>query len=91
MTGPMAHPNAGVGCPSLRYLDQAGPQAQYQLFGIQSRNFCPTSLGFSAPGPPGFDHYGQYNSSINKQGGTPLLVASSGGSLYVATSFLVQI
>ena len=45
----------------------------------QSSNFSPTSLIFSVPRPPGFDHYGQ-------QPILSILVASSSGSSYVATS-----
>ena len=44
----------------------------------------------SASGPPGYDHYGQYNSSFLYQqtgkGPLPLPVMSSSGSLYVASS-----
>ena len=29
----------------------------YQLLGAQGSSFCPTPLGFSAPGLPGFDRY----------------------------------
>ena len=51
-------------------------------------NCCPMQLGFSAPGPPGFDRYGQHYSSFLYQQTMrdpfPNLVASSSGSLYVA-------
>ena len=46
------------------YLDLCRPQAPYQLSGAQSGNLCPTALGSSAPGPPGYDHHGQFDSSF---------------------------
>ena len=46
------------------YLDPYRPQAPHQLFGAQSGNSCPTALGSSAPGPPGYDRYGQFDSSF---------------------------
>ena len=36
----------------------------YHLFGPQSRNFGPTSLGYSAPRPTGYERYGQHYSSF---------------------------
>ena len=36
----------------------------YQLSGAQGGSLCPTALGPSAPGPPGYDCYGQFNSSF---------------------------
>ena len=41
-----------------------GPQAPYQLSGAQGGSLCPKALGPSAPGPPGYDRYGQFNSSF---------------------------
>ena len=38
--------------------------APYQLSGAQGGNLCPTALGPSAPGPPGYDRYGQFDSSF---------------------------
>ena len=46
------------------------PQAPYQLSGAQSGNLCPIALGSSAPGPPGYGHHRQFDSSFNKQGRT---------------------
>ena len=61
--------HAGVGrsyggFPNFGYLDPYRPQAPHQLFGAQGGNLCPTALGSSAPGPPGYDRYGQFNSSF---------------------------
>ena len=57
------------------------------LFRALSANFHPTSLGFSDPGLPGFDHYVPYNSSFfyqqTRRKPFSLLVASSSGSLDV--------
>ena len=36
----------------------------YQLSGAQGGSHCPTALGSSAPGPPGYDRYGQFDSSF---------------------------
>ena len=78
------------GFPDVGYQDPFRPQAPYQFFGTQSINFGPTSLGFSVSGPPGFDCYGQHNSSFlyqqTRRVPFPFLVSSSSGSLYVATS-----
>ena len=52
------------GFPDFRYLDPSRPQAPHQLFGAQGGSLCPTALGSSAPGPPGYDRYGQFDSSI---------------------------
>ena len=69
--------HAGVGrshggFPDFRYLDLYRPQAPYQLSGAQGGNLCPTALGSSAPGPPGYDRHRQFDSSFiyQKQGGT---------------------
>ena len=61
--------HAGVGhshggFPNFGYLDPYRPQAPHQLFGAQGGNSCPTALGSNAPGPPGYDHYGQSDSSF---------------------------
>ena len=50
--------------PDFRYLDPYRPQAPYQLSGAQGGSLCPTALGSSAPGPPGYDRYGQFDSSF---------------------------
>ena len=53
------------GFPNFRYLDTSGPLAPHQLLGTQGGRGCPpTSLGSSAPGPPGLDCYGQFDSSF---------------------------
>ena len=52
------------GFPNFGYLDPYRPQAPHQLFGAQGGNSCPTALGSSAPGPPGYDRYGQFDSSF---------------------------
>ena len=78
------------GFPNLRYLDPFGPPAPYQFIRAQGGDCCPRPLGLSAPGPPGFDRYGQYDSSFlyQKTRRNPFanLVAFSSGSLYVAAS-----
>ena len=61
--------HAGVGCshggfPDFGYLDPYRPQAPHQLFGAQGSFSCPTALGSNAPGPPDYDHYGQFDSSF---------------------------
>ena len=48
----------------LGNLNPYKPQAPYQLSGAQGGSLCPTALGPSAPGPPGYDRYGQFNSSF---------------------------
>ena len=42
------------------------------MSGAQGGSLCPKALGLSAPGPPGYDRYGQLTVVwyINKQGGT---------------------
>ena len=52
------------GFPDLGYLDPYRPQAPHQLFGAQGGISCPTALGSNAPGPPGYDRYGQFDSSF---------------------------
>ena len=61
--------HSGVGCshggfPDFGYLDPYRPQAPYQLSGAQGGSLCPTALGSSAPGPPGYDRYIQFDSSF---------------------------
>ena len=61
--------HAGVGrshrgFQDFGYLDPYRPQAPYQLFGAQSGHLCPTALGSSASGPPGYDRHGQFDSSF---------------------------
>ena len=61
--------HAGVGCshgrfPDFGYLDPYRPQAPYQLSGARGGRLYPTALGPSAPGPPGYDRYGQFDSSF---------------------------
>ena len=63
------HLHAGVGrshrgFQDFGYLDLYRPQAPYQLFGAQSGYLCPTALGSSASGPPGYDRHGQFDSSF---------------------------
>ena len=52
------------GFPDFGYLDPYRPQAPYQLSGAQGGSLCPTALGPSAPGPPGYDRYRQFDSSF---------------------------
>ena len=60
------------GFPDFWYLDPYRPQTPYQLSGAQGGSLCPTALGPSAPGLPGYDRYGHsiVVSYIKKQGGT---------------------
>ena len=58
----VGHPHGGF--PDFGYLDPYRPQAPYQLSGAQGGSFCPTALGPNAPGPPGYDRYGQFDSSF---------------------------
>ena len=52
------------GFPDFGYLDPYRTQAPHQLFGAEGTYACPTTLGPSAPGPPGYDSYGQFDSSF---------------------------
>ena len=52
------------GIPRFGYLDPYRLQAPYQLPGAQGGSLCPTELGPSAPGPPGHDRYGKFDSSF---------------------------
>ena len=52
------------GFPDFGYLDPYRLQAPYQLSGAQGGSLCPKALGPSAPGPPGYDRYGQFDSSF---------------------------
>ena len=52
------------GFPDFGYLDLCRLQAPYQLSGAQGGSLCPKALGPSAPGPPGYDRYGQFDSSF---------------------------
>ena len=45
-------------------MDPYRPQAPYQLSGAQGGSLCPKALGPSASGPPGYDRYGQFDSSF---------------------------
>ena len=61
--------HAGVGrshggFPDFGFLDPYRPQAPHQLFGAEGGSLCPTALGSNAPGPPGYDRYGQFDSSF---------------------------
>ena len=61
--------HAGVGrshggFQDFGYLDPYRPQAPYQLSGAQRGHLCPTALGSSASGPPGYDRHGQFDSSF---------------------------
>ena len=49
----VGHPHGGL--PNFRYLDPSGPRAPYQLLRTKGGRGCPTSLGSSAPGPPGLN------------------------------------
>ena len=52
------------GIPRFRVPDPYRLQAPHQLSGAQGGNLFPTALGSSAPGPPGYDRYGQFDSSL---------------------------
>ena len=52
------------GFQDFGYLDPNRPQAPHQLSIVQSGYFCPTALGSSASGPPGYDRHGQFDSSF---------------------------
>ena len=61
------------GFADFGYLDPCKPQAPYQLYklqapyqlsGVQGGSLCPTALGSIAPGPPGYDRYGQFDNSF---------------------------
>ena len=74
------------GFPNFRYLDLSGPRAPYQSLGTQGGRGRPTSVGFSASGPPGHDSYGQFDGFIYQQARrdpVPHLVTSSSGAFYV--------
>ena len=61
------HPGVGRshgGFPEFVYLDLYSTQAPNQLSAAQGGSLCPKALGSNAPGPPGFDHYGQFDSSF---------------------------
>ena len=86
------HPGLGRpygGFPNFGYLDPFGTPAPHQLSGAQGSSFGPPPLGFSAPGPPGFDCNRQYNSSLlyqqTRRDSLPVLVTPSSRSLSVAT------
>ena len=53
------------GFPDFGCLDPYRPQAPYQLSGTQGGRLCPKALGSNAPGPPGYDRYGQFDSSFH--------------------------
>ena len=59
---PLGCPYGGL--PDFRYLDPFRPQTPYQRFGTQSLIFGLPSLGHSATGPPSYESYGQYHSSV---------------------------
>ena len=66
------HFHSGVGSlhwgfPDFGYLDPYRPQAPYQLSGAQGSSLCPTALSSIAPGSPGYDRYGQFDSSFVHQ------------------------
>ena len=52
------------GFPDFGYLNPYRLQAPYQLSGAQGGSLCPKALGPSAPGPPGYGRYGQFDSSF---------------------------
>ena len=45
-------------------MDPYRPQAPHQFSGALGGSLCPTALGSSAPGPPDYDRYGQFDSSF---------------------------
>ena len=75
------------GIPKSRVPGPVRIASSISIVGAQGGSCCPMPLGFSAPGPPGFDRYRHYNSSFLYQQTSrnpfPNLVASSSGSLYV--------
>ena len=52
------------GFQDFGYLDPLRPKAPYQLSGAQGGKVCPTALGPSASGPPGYGRHGQFDSSF---------------------------
>ena len=56
------------GFPDFGYLDPYRTPTLYQLSGAQGGYACPSTLGPSAPGPPGHDSYGRFNSSFEVSG-----------------------
>ena len=52
------------GFPYFGYLDPYRLQAPHHLFGAEGGYACPTALGSSAPRPPGYDRFGQFDSSF---------------------------
>ena len=78
------------GFPDFGYLDTFRPQAPYQLFGTESHNISPSSLGYSATGPPSYDPYRQHYSSVlyGQTGRDPFPhpVMSSSGSVPMASN-----
>ena len=63
-------------------------QAPYELFGTHSGNFDPPSVGYSATGPPRYDHCGQHYSSVLYQqtGRDPFPHPVAGGSVPMASN-----
>ena len=79
--------------PTWGFPNSSGPRAPYQLLGTQGGRGGPTSVGFSASGPPGHDSYGQFDCFIYQQARrdpVPHLVTSSSGAFYVITSLQAQ-
>ena len=77
LRNPYPHISGGIhdfyGRFDFEYLDPYRPQVPYQLSGAQGGSLCPTALGPSAPGPPGYDRYTDNSTVvlyISKQGGT---------------------
>ena len=67
--GPYERLQSGLGRPhggfqDFECLDPCRLQAPHQLPGVQSGYFCPTALGPSASGPPGYDRHGQFDSGF---------------------------
>ena len=50
-------------CP-IRVPGPVQTASSISISGAQGGSLCPTALGSSAPGPPGYDRYGQFNSSF---------------------------
>ena len=55
------------GIPRFRVPGHIQTASSTSIVWGSSRNSCPTALGSSAPGPPGYDRYGQFDSSFEYQ------------------------
>ena len=52
------------GIPRLRVPGPVHTASSISISGVQGGSLCPTALGSIAPGPPGYDRYGQFDSSF---------------------------